>query len=94
MSEEIKVAAPKLYYIQNGYVGNAINWWRPEGKGYTTNIKEAGKFSEAQAKQQANTRVDDVAWPCDYIDNNEQAHKVIIDAQFIRRIKSFQGRKR
>ena len=84
----------KLYYIQCGYVGNALCWWRPYGKGYTTNINEAGKYSELEAKEQAKRRVDDVAWQCDYIDKNDKAHKVVIDEQFIDYSKSFRGRKK
>jgi hypothetical protein len=74
----------ELYYIQNNYVGNAICWWREEGKGYTTNINEAGKYPELEAKRQASMRPgEDIAWPCDYIDSNEKAHKTIIDGQYL-----------
>jgi len=90
----MKKETVNLYYIQCGYVGNALCWWRPEGKGYTTNINEAGKYSEQEAKEQAKRRIDDVAWKCDYIDKNDKAHKVVIDAQFIDYTKSYRGRKK
>ena len=42
----------KQYYILsfNGPVGNDTLWWRPEGKGYTMNIDEAGKWNEDDVK--------------------------------------------
>lgn len=38
----------KQYYILsfNGPVGNDALWWRPEGKGYTMDLADAGKFDE------------------------------------------------
>ena len=81
----------KLYYIQFGYVGNALCWWKKDRRGYTTNINEAGKYSEKEAKEQAKRRIEDVAWDCDYVDNNEKAHKVVIDAQYIDYKYSFRG---
>lgn len=84
---------PKLYYIQNGYVGNAICWWRPNGGGYTTDINDAGRYSEEDAKRQAKMRMEDIVWPCDYIDKNEKAHKTIIDSQYLDYKKQFRGRK-
>jgi hypothetical protein len=73
----------KLYYIQHGYVGNAMCWWRKGDKGYSTNLSEAGIYPEAEAKRQAARRPgEDTAWPCDYINGNERAHKTIIDAQY------------
>jgi hypothetical protein len=74
----------KVYYIQHGYVGNAMCWWRKEDKGYTTNILDAGKYLESVAKKQAKQRPEeDVIWECDYIDNNIKAHKTIIDGQYL-----------
>ena len=65
----------ELYYIQNqGFVGNAIIWWRVDGRGYTTDIREAGKFTKEEAKEIIK-RPEDTAWPCSYIDNNVKAHK-------------------
>jgi hypothetical protein len=40
----------ELYYIQNGYVGNAILWWGVDSKGYTTDITKAGKYTKEEAK--------------------------------------------
>jgi hypothetical protein len=83
---------PKLYYIQNGFVGNAMCWWRPDGKGYTTDIKDAGRYSEEDAKEQARMRFEDIAWPCDYIDENEMAHKTTISFHYLNCQKRFKGK--
>jgi hypothetical protein len=78
------MAIDKLYYIQNGFVGNSICWWRHEGKGYTSDFSEAGKFPEKEAKMQAAMRPgEDIAWPCSYIDNNQKAKKMTIDGQYL-----------
>ena len=35
-----------MYYIQNGYVGNAILWWAENSRGYTTDFTKAGKYTK------------------------------------------------
>jgi hypothetical protein len=77
----------KLYYIQNGYVGNAILWWGIDSKGYTTNFAEAGKYTYAEAKEIIK-RPQDRAWLCSYVDKNEKAKKLIIDGQYLDRNKN------
>lgn len=74
----------KLYYIQNGYVGNAILWWGVEGKGYTTDIEKAGKYTKEEAKKIIK-RPQDIAWLCSHVDNNEKAKKLIVDCQYLNR---------
>lgn len=83
----------KLYYIQNGYVGNAILWWAIDSKGYTTEIEKAGKYTKQEAKEIIK-RPQDIAWECKYIDNNLRARKLIIDAQYLDSMKSLKGRKK
>lgn len=41
----------KLYYIQDTSctVGNLVLWWRPDCKGYTTDLNKAGLYPEATA---------------------------------------------
>lgn len=58
-----------LYFIQctEGSVGNEAIWWRPDGAGYTTNLAEAGKYSEARARAQERVRGIDKAWPVDEV---------------------------
>lgn len=72
----------EMYYIQNGYVGNAILWWGVDSKGYTTDFTKAGKYTKEQAECIIK-RPEDRAWPCSYVDANEQAKKVIIDGQYL-----------
>lgn len=56
------------YLIQCiGACGNEALWWRPEGAGYTTNVDEAGRFTEERAKAQEKVRDLDRAWPEDTI---------------------------
>lgn len=70
----------KQYYIQSGYVGNAMLWWRPDAKGYTTDINEAGKYPAERMLSIINNRPDeDVAWEAEYIDNTPEIRKVVID---------------
>ncbi len=72
----------ELYYIQNGYVGNAILWWGINGAGYTCDITKAGKYTRKETDQIIQ-RPEDRAWPCEYIDNNADAHKMVIDSQYL-----------
>lgn len=72
------------YYIQNGYVGNAILWWALDSAGYTTNITEAQRYSFEEMKDIVRQREQDIGWPCDYIDDNLIAHKTIIDMQYLK----------
>lgn len=59
----------EMYYIQNGFSGNAIVWWAKDSKGYTSNLNEAGKFTKEFAfNQVACGRSGEYAWPCSYVD--------------------------
>ena len=58
----------KNYYIQNGHVGNTMLFWRKEGKGYTTNLDEAGIWDEESARTIcANRNKNNRAWSIRYI---------------------------
>ena len=83
----------KEYYIQNGWVGNAILWWAIDSKGYTTEINKAAKYSYEEAKKIIQ-RPEDRAWECTHIDKCLQAHKTIIDGQFLNYKKCLIGRKK
>lgn len=72
----------ELYYIQNGYVGNAIMWWRHDSKGYTTDFDQAGKYTKEQALGIIK-RPEDRAWPCSYVDGQKDAHRHIVDGQYL-----------
>jgi hypothetical protein len=83
----------KLYYIQNGYVGNAILWWGKESRGYTTDINQAGKYTKEEAKRIIQ-RPEDIAWECSHIDNCKKAHKLIIDTQYLNYKRRLIGKRR
>lgn len=71
------------YYIRNeGFVGNAIIWWGENGKGYTTDIRKAGKYTLEQAEKICK-RDEDTAYKCEYIDNLMEGQKLIIDSQYL-----------
>ncbi len=84
----------ELFYIQNGYVGNAILWWGIDSKGYTSDITKAGKYPQSVAFAQADMRSEDVAWPCSYIDKCIVAQKLIIDSQYLDYSLKYEGTKK
>lgn len=72
-----------LFYIQNeGYCGNALFWWGKNSKGYVTDIRQAGKYTYAEAKNICQ-RDEDHAYPVMYIDGLLTAQKLIIDSQYV-----------
>lgn len=79
----------QLYYLQNGYVGNAVLWWGQNKCGYTTDLSKAGKYTKEECKQV--TRLagrTERAWPVEYVDKHPQAVVVTVDAQYLDRNKS------
>lgn len=47
----------ELFYIQNvGFAGNCLKFWRPEGRGYTSDLNEAWKVTAEKAKQICRSR--------------------------------------
>jgi len=73
----------ELFYIQNeGYCGNALYWWAKDSKGYTTDIRQAGKFTKKEVEEICQ-RPQDHAYTCAYIDNLLIAQKLIIDSQYV-----------
>ena len=77
------MSTEKKYYIQNGWVGNAILWWAKDSKGYTTEIDKAGIFNKEEAKLIIK-RPEDKAWECSHVDNCKEARKTIIDCQYLK----------
>ena len=68
-SDEEIVQDEEMYYIQNGFSGNAVVWWAKDSKGYTSNLNEAGKYTKEFAfNQVACGRSGEYAWPCSYVD--------------------------
>ena len=74
-----------LYYIQDTrqYCGNSVFWWCPDGKGYTTHIDRAGKYTAAQAKTKRDT---DVPYLVSDVDRIWSQH---VDMQDLRNVKAF-----
>lgn len=89
----LKTKEEKMYYIQSGYVGNAILWWAKDSKGYTTEINKAGKYTKERAKEIIQTP-QHKAWECNHIDKTIAAHKHTIDAQYLNRRNCLIGRKK
>lgn len=76
----------QLYYLQNGYVGNAVLWWAKDKCGYTTDLSKAGKYTKEEC--QAIIRLGDRperAWPVEHIDKHPVAKIVTVDAQYLDR---------
>lgn len=51
-----------IYFLQNGFTGNSLCFWKINGCGYTSNINEAQQFTKAEALSQNKTRKDDKPW--------------------------------
>ncbi len=75
----------KLYYIQKDYIGNSMCFYRENCEGYTINIKEAGKFNFDEACKiiNSNDSYSVIAWECEYIDNEIQAHELTINSNLL-----------
>ena len=89
----MKTETEKLYYIHNGFVGNAMCWWGKDSKGYTCDINKAGKYTKEEAKRIIK-RPEDQAWLCSYVDKNEKAHKMTIDNQYLNYRYCLKGKRR
>ena len=71
------------YYIRNeGYLGNALMWWKEGNNGYTCDIRQAGKYTKEQAENICK-RPQDTAYKCEYIDGLLHAQKLIVDCQYV-----------
>ena len=65
-----------LYYIQHiGYCGNCLWWWKPDGKGYTTDLDCAWKVTREKATEiYRSRRGEDIPWPCGVVDAKTERH--------------------
>lgn len=79
----------ELYYIQDKstYHGNAIVWWGIDNKGYTSDLTKAGKYTKEYINSHT-WRSIEAFWPCEYIDNLQEAKKIIVDMQYVDKYKS------
>lgn len=62
--------APAHFFLQDSrsFVGNDMLWWAKDGKGYTTDLSKAHRFTLPEAQAQHTMRSTDVPWPTDYIE--------------------------
>ena len=60
----------ELYYLQDkrSYVGNCPLWWAKDGRGYTTRIDQAHRYTKNEAFGQFLVRETDIPWPCSVVD--------------------------
>lgn len=79
-----------LFYLQDSrtYVGNDVMWWAKDGKGYTTDLRNAHVYSQEEAQGQHNCRETDIPWSKDYIDARTRP---AVDAQYIKRDEALEG---
>jgi hypothetical protein len=65
---DTKHEKPQQFYIQDArsYVGDAVVWWRPDGKGYTCDLSDAGIYS---LEEVLHLRETDVPWPRELVDS-------------------------
>lgn len=56
---------PQLYYVQDTRPvdGDCALWWRPNSRGYTTDLSKAGLYTRDQILRMRDT---DVGWPREY----------------------------
>jgi len=79
---ELVEAKEPLYYLQDtrSTVGNCPLWWRENGKGYTTDLREAGKYTFDEAIRQHRCRETDLPWPCEQIN---AIQRITVDVQYM-----------
>jgi hypothetical protein len=68
---ETATPEPELYYIRTrGYIGNGLVWWRPNNAGYTSDLKQAGKYTYDKAFSICQgSHGDSLAYSCSKVDN-------------------------
>lgn len=70
-----------LFFIQNGYVGNAVLFWAQGERGYTTDPGKAHKYTRQEVLDKfAKHRAEDRIWPVDHV---EQHIRPFVDGQYL-----------
>jgi hypothetical protein len=69
-AQPVKQDGDGMYFLQDkrSYVGNCPMWWAKDGKGYTTRIDMAHRYTKEQAFAQHGIRDTDVPWPCSVVE--------------------------
>ena len=82
--------ADDLYYLQDSrdYVGNDMLFWAIDGKGYTTDMRQAHVYTKAEAVAQHQARETDIPWPKAYIDARTRP---AVDMQHVKRGEALVG---
>ncbi len=71
----------ELFYVQNGYVGNSVSWWRLENKGYTCDLNYAQKYTRAEIlKNFIPGRHEDRIWAASHVEKHIRQH---VDGQYL-----------
>lgn len=72
----------KQFYLQDSrnYVGNDVLWWRKNGAGYSSDLRQAEIYTKEQAMERHNSRKSDIPWEKDYIDKKTSP---TVDMQYI-----------
>ena len=70
------------WYLQDtrSHVGNDVLWWAKDGKGYTTDLRNAHVFTREAAIRHSEARGCDRPWPKAYIDGKARP---AVDMQYI-----------
>ena len=70
------------YYLQDSrsYTGNDVMWWKKNGSGYTTDLREAHIYTKADAEARHRYRDTDIPWRKSYIDTKIRP---AVDFQYI-----------
>jgi hypothetical protein len=70
------------FYIQKGYVGNAVLWWGLNSCGYVCDIEEAQLYTREEVLSRfVNGRESDIIWESQHALNGI---KKIVDGQYLR----------
>ena len=72
----------RLYYLCDSrtIVGNCLQFWAKNGKGYTYDLDRAHVYTEEEALKMHKSRPSDVPYPKDIVDQFAKRH---IDHQFL-----------
>jgi hypothetical protein len=71
------------FYVQDrrNYVGNAVLWWAKDGKGYTTDLTKAHKYTKDEIISDfTDSRETDIIWIGSHV---EKAIRSYVDAQYL-----------
>ena len=79
-----------MFYLQDSrsYVGNDMQFWCVEGRGYTTDLRLAAQFTQADVVKRHQSRETDIPWPVAYIDARVRP---VVDIQTCKRSEALAG---